>query len=159
MHIHHRLGEIEQRSLWPEALSSVAQYRILDSGNAMRGLLYPADALPDEADYLKCWSSACGLEGAILLEDESPGKVSIHPLIIPKDRHIFQIYTELAIIYCLLNQIVPTSKVLNTPQYSYMHKFLEEQVGCVRASSQSYNIYVLPEGWKPKLVTQYYVEV
>lgn len=124
---------------------------ILSSPNAMRALVAGQTELPVVgAEYLE-FSDKYTFHGAILLEPAQANTIYIHPAILRKDRELFTIATELAIIHTQLRNRTPATAVLATDDYAYMRSFLAD-IGCVVSYQENgFLHYRLAQNWKPRL--------
>lgn len=124
---------------------------LFNSPNAMSVFVYPQEWLP-EGRYLRVQDNRSKeFLGAVLLENE-PAGINTHMMFLKRDRPKFTIATELAILYLIIQQQTPITKVLADHKLDYMHKFLISLgLRSYRANDQQI-IYQTSRGWKPKAV-------
>jgi hypothetical protein len=129
---------------------------LLASPSAMSAFIRPVEQLP-ASNYISVYNRSV-FAGAVHIEDSwLDDEVTIHPMLLERDRAIFTEVTEAAILWCLNNHLIPTAQVLDTPEYSYMHKFLESLgMACVREGD--WRVYLLPGNWKPRSFVSYTME-
>lgn len=142
-------------------LISAQEKQLLASPNAMSAFIFSLDdptKLP-ESTYLTLTSQYGRFLGAVHMEmGEHSLMVNIHPMLLERDREYFSHATELAILYAEWKNMTPFARVLNTSQYSYMHKFLEN-LGMISKDTGQWIIYTLPPGWQPKSFEIFYVDL
>lgn len=137
-------------------LTKEQEQQILKSPNAMSAFTYDTtgmQALP-KSTYLRLYKDS-DFAGAVHLEAaEISPTVTIHPMLLVRDRKLFTEATEAAILWCINLQIIPTAQVADTDYYTYMHSFLDS-LGMWWIKQGDWRLYRLPTIWKPKSFSTY----
>lgn len=132
--------------------SQSQEHQLLTSLTAMSAFIFPLDdptKLP-ASTYLTLTSEYGRFLGAVHMEmGKHSLMVNIHPMLLERDREYFSQATELAIIFAEWKKILPFTRVLNSPKYSYMHNFLKN-LGMISTDTGQWIEYDLPQNWQPK---------
>ncbi len=139
------------------ALHPNQERMLLNSVNAMSAFAYNTagtQSLP-LSTYLSIFNQYHVFLGAVHMEQDpfSP-LVSIHPMLLERNREAFTQATEAAILWALNTHMVPTAAVLDSVEYAYMHRFLE-QLGLFQRKDNGWRKYQLPHNWSPKSFASY----
>lgn len=132
---------------------------MLTSPNAMSVFTYePKPTELPESVYLRFCDEGHYFLGAARIEQNHTGVgVLVHVMLLERNRAKFHELCELAVIWCLHKRIEPFTRVLTTPHYDYMHKFMQSVQG-VATDGEGCKVYSLPVNWKPTSITTCIVE-
>jgi hypothetical protein len=138
-------------------LRAEQEHALLRSPNAMSAFVYPDSYALPPSTYLPAYRYTHFI-GAVHLEENPVNNiVTIHPMLLKRDRTVFNEVTEAAILWCLNNHLVPTAQVLNDEAYRYMHDFLMAK-GFVAREEKEWVVYTLPPNWRPTSFSIYTME-
>lgn len=143
-------------------LTSSQEKQLLASLNAMSAFVAPLldpTKLP-VSTYLPLYTDLHQFIGAVHMEMSSVNNVvNIHPMLLERNRLQFSQATELAILYCLTHNYIPTAHVLDDPKFKYMHDFLAS-LGLRYRPRTGWRVYSLEtDVWHPKSFSSYAVHV
>lgn len=138
-------------------LPEVQEQLLLKSPNAMSAFLYDTSELKKLPDskYLRAFKGSQFIGAVHVEENPFNNIVSLHPMLIDRNRELFAEVTEAAILWCINKSLEPTARVLWALKYTYMHKFLVG-LGMMQCPVENgFRLYRLPMNWKPKSFTSY----
>jgi hypothetical protein len=139
-------------------LRAEQEHALLQSPNAMSAFIHIGlDSLPPST-YLPAYRNLHFIGAVHIEENPFNDIVTIHPMLIERNRAVFTEVTEAAILWCINNHWVPTAHVLHDPKYDYMHEFLKK-IGMLRGRIENgFRYYNLPSDWRPTSFTSYTME-
>lgn len=142
------------------ALTERQERHLLNSVNAMSAFAYDSSGMQSlpPSNYLAAYTKYSVFLGAVHMEQGPFSSiVSIHPMLLERNREAFAEVTEAAILWVINTDLYPTSQVLDTPEYNYMHNFLDS-LGMLHVKDRGWRKYRLPHQWQPKSFSSYTFE-